>query len=131
MHRVARPLFAVACAALGACAREGPEYEVGWVSAKLRAAGYEVSAPERDEASAGIPQVVSGECIDAKKEGAVDRLCILRCTSTSSCRPTLIKRGPLGESMGAMPRGATVLVHRRCGYRDCGAARDAIFAGPR
>lgn len=116
--------------ALGGCGRslDGPEFEVDWVSAKLRAAGYEVSAPAADRWWAGIPEVVHGECLEATKEGKVDELCIIHCTSRSSCRAGLITRSPLGESgMGTMDRGSTVLVHRRCGYRDCGAARDAIF----
>ena len=108
------------------CKGEGPEYEVGWVTARLKAAGYEVSPPTSDPGSAHIKQVVKGECLEATKEGKVDRLCILHCTTRTSCRPTRTERGPLGESFGTMERGATVLVHRACGYRDCGAAREAI-----
>ena len=114
--------------ATAGCSTDGRDFEVGWMTTKLVAAGYVVSAPFADEESARIEQVLHGECIDATKEDKVDRLCILRCTGTSACRPGLITRGPLGENMGVMYRNATALVHRRCGYGGCGLARAAVFA---
>jgi hypothetical protein len=115
----------------GCTTHDDPEYELGWVSERLRAAGYQVSAPRPDAATLDVPAVVRSECVDATREGLVDELCVLRCRDRSACRPTLTRRGPLGESYGEFHRGATVLVHRRCavhspGRFDCVPARRAI-----
>ena len=119
----------VALAALLGCRKEeGREFEVEWVTEKLVAEGYSVSPPAPDtDPRARIPEVVAAQCIDAVKASATDRICLLRCTNDRACRPTLTRRGPLGESYGEIHRGATVLVHRRCGFRDCGAAREALL----
>jgi hypothetical protein len=108
-----------------------PEFAVPWVSEKLRVAGYKVSAPYHDEHAPKIPAVARAECVDATKQGLIDQLCILECTDRFACRSTQTKRGPLGESYGQFHRGPTVLIHRRCGFRDCGAALDAILVLPR
>lgn len=110
---------------------EGSDFDLGWVSAKLRAAGYDVSAPHADAAVARVGAVVRSECVEATKQGLVDELCILHCTDRAACRPTFTRRGPLGESYGEFHRGTTVLVHRRCavhsiGRFDCVPARQAI-----
>jgi hypothetical protein len=110
-----------------ACHRE-PEWTIAAVASKLAAAGYAVSATK----SPGIAGtgIVGVDCIDARRSGAVDTLCVVRCTTAASC--AVFAEGTW-ESYGTFQRGGTVLVHQVCGRPrgyplsfDCTAARAAL-----
>ena len=113
-----------------ACSRaaSGPPWDEGAVRARLTEAGYTVT----DSPNPGIagPSVVSVACLDARRGGATDTLCVVRCRDEGCADFDARTRW---ESYGAFARGTTLLIHQRCGGAqekklpfDCRPAREAI-----
>ncbi len=120
----------VLAAGVAACARtpSGPPWDEGAVRARLTAAGYTVTdSPNPGIGGAGVTSVA---CLEARRGGASDTLCVVHCTDDGCATFEARTRW---ESYGSFARGPTLLVHQRCGASpekklpfDCRPAREAV-----
>ena len=117
---------------LAACVDHGPPLEPAAAALRLRRAGYRITDARPPYAIAKLAErrgVTGGGCFDAVLGASIDTFCVVLCRDSWTCARLL---GETGETYGDWQRGASLIVHVRCGVKhgaiDCVSAR-SLLAG--